>query len=72
MGWRTSMPKRYAAGRRHKAEQDVDGRGFARAVRSEKAENFTYIHLQIETVQRDFGCLAQFTTRELNPQFFRF
>ena len=39
---------RRAAGRRHKAEQDVDGRGFARAVRPEKAEDFAGAHLEIE------------------------
>ena len=63
---------RRATGRRHKAEQDVDGRGFARAVRSEKAENFAGIHLQIETAQGDFGCLPKFTAGEFNAQFFHF
>ena len=63
---------RRAAGGRHEAEQDIDGRGFARAVRPEKTENFADIHLQIETAQGDFGGLPELTAGEFNPQFFRF
>jgi hypothetical protein len=74
MGWRTSMPKRYAAPRvgGTKPSRTLMVRGFARAVRAEKAEDFAGIHLQIETAQGDFGCLPEFTAGEFDAQFFRF
>jgi len=45
---------------------------FARAVRPEKAEDLAGTHLQIETDERDFGCLPKLMAGEFDAQFFSF
>ena len=54
---RLAEQARLAAGRPHQAEQDLDRRRLARAVRAQEAEHLTRLDREVQPVKRDFAAV---------------